>query len=581
MKREIHSNFFQRTLVLILSCIALSAVAQVPSDLMRNCNQWKITYPTGSEDKTLCNEPNNEYFKVNTQGDAIVFFAPIRSNNGTTPNSSYIRSELREREANGSSDIYWTTEGKHFLYVKQAITHLPINKAHLVASQIHGNKDDGIDDAMVLRLEENHLFLSFNGGVLRSDVTIKTNYTLGTVHEVIFVVDNGKHYCYYAEDDNLLSAYNKDSASSYLVRDGSNDYVMDKDYVDSYFKVGNYTQSNADKEGIDTDDPDNYGEVLVYDFKVEHTIGDVSGVELSPGSIDLGLGNNLQLTAAVSPSGAANSSVSFTSSDTSVVTVSESGLVRGKSVGEATVTVTTDQGDYTATSFIRVVPPAIGLNLALNKTSEGTGTHDGENEVANLVDGQADTRWSVSGYPQFAMIDLGAVYTLSRTEVVCYKDRAYQYTISVAKSEDGAYTEIVDRSENTTISMNSNPLVDLFSGIEGRFVKIEVTGADVYKGSWVSLAELRVFGEQTAGYTKILKERNEVNLWPNPVIDKLRVNAAVEFKTIEIYNMKGVLVTKQSLSSRNSIDVSSLSSGIYVARITGDRGTKRIRFIKG
>ncbi|RED96601.1 polysaccharide lyase family 7 protein [Marinoscillum furvescens] len=244
--------------------------ASVPSDLMDNCNQWKITYPDGTEDKTLCNEPNNEYFFVNGTGDGIVFKAPIRSNNGTTPNSSYVRSELRERKPDGSSDVYWTTSGTHVVYVKQAITHLPMNKNHLVATQIHGNKSEGIDDAMVLRLEGSHLFLSFNGGQLRSDHTIKTNYSLGTTHEVIFEVINGKHYCYYSEDGNLKNAYANGSASSYLVKDGSNNHVMDRSYGDAYFKVGNYTQSNADREGSDTDNPNNYGEVVVYDFYVSH-----------------------------------------------------------------------------------------------------------------------------------------------------------------------------------------------------------------------------------------------------------------------------------------------------------------------
>lgn len=240
-----------------------------PSDLMRNYMQWKITYPDGVEDKTLFEE-TNEYFYVNDTKDGIVFRSPIRSDNGSTPNSNYIRSELRERKEDGSSDIYWTTTGTHVVYSKQAITHLPIVKDELVATQIHGNKADGIDDAMVLRLEGSHLFLSFNGGKLRSDLTVKTDYSLGSVHEVIFEVINGKHYVYYSEDGNLASAYASGSASSYLVKDGSNSYVMDLDYDQSYFKIGNYTQSNPDKEGGYTDDPNNYGEVVVYDFWVQH-----------------------------------------------------------------------------------------------------------------------------------------------------------------------------------------------------------------------------------------------------------------------------------------------------------------------
>ncbi len=243
--------------------------AQYPSDLMDNYNQWKITYPDGVEDKTLYQE-SNEYFYVNDDGNGIVFYAPIRDGNGTTPNSSYIRSELREREPDGSKDIYWTTDGKHVVYAKQAITHLPIVKPHLVATQIHGNKDAGIDDAMVLRLEDDHLFLSFNGGKLRSDLTVKNGYRLGTVHEIIFEVIDGKHYAYYSEDGNLAQAYANGNASQYLVKDGSNSVVMDRDYGEAYFKIGNYTQSNADREGSYTGAPDNYGEVIVYDFWVSH-----------------------------------------------------------------------------------------------------------------------------------------------------------------------------------------------------------------------------------------------------------------------------------------------------------------------
>jgi len=244
--------------------------ASIPADLMRNCEQWKITYPDGEEVKKLCSEKNNEYFYVNDDKNAIVFYAPIRSNNGTTPNSDNIRSELRERTEDGNNDVEWTTSGSHMLYVKQAITHLPIVKPKLVASQIHGDKEAGIDDAMVLRLEGSHLFLSFNGNNLRSNLTIKTDYTLGTIHEVIFLVIDGKHYCYYSEDGNLASAFANKTASKYLVKDGNNSYVMDIDYDQAYFKVGNYTQSNATKEGDYTDDPNNYGEVVVYDFNVEH-----------------------------------------------------------------------------------------------------------------------------------------------------------------------------------------------------------------------------------------------------------------------------------------------------------------------
>lgn len=529
-------QFIKRLFVLFVVFIYSSQqlVSQVPSDLMNNCKQWKITYPTGEEDKTLCGEPNNEYFLVNDTKDAIVFRVPIRSNNGSTPNSDYIRSELRERVQDGSVDIYWTTEGSHMVYVKQAITHLPIKKPHLVATQIHGDKEAGIDDSMVMRLEDRHLFLSFNGGKLRSDLTINSNYSLGTIHEVIFLVVNGKHYCYYSEDGNLLAAYNNNNASSYLIKDGANDFVMDLNYDKSYFKIGNYTQSNPDKEGDETDKVDNYGEVLVYDFSVVHDEVSVTGVTVSPSSVDLLLNSTKELSASVSPVSASNIGVTYSSSNPSVATVHNlSGLVTAVSIGKATITVTTEEGGFTDVCEITVVAPSEGNNLALNKPVSSTGIHDGTYVVENLVDGSTATKWSVSGFPQTALIDLGAEYTLKRSELVCHNDRDYQFTVSISKTEDGNYTQVVDRSNNSTSGSISNPIINDFNYDKGRYVKLTVTGAATYDGSWMSLSEFRIFGTSSSGNTDMLDDDadgvlNSVDKCANtPVGAKVDANGCV------------------------------------------------------
>ncbi|CDF80366.1 alginate lyase (PL6/PL7/CBM32) [Formosa agariphila KMM 3901] len=558
-----------------------SGNAGIPSDLMENCNQWKITYPTGEEDKTLCDEQGNEFFYVNDEGNAIVFRAPVRSDNGTTPNSDNIRSELREREEDGSKDVYWTTEGTHELYVKQAITHLPINKSHLVATQIHGDKAAGIDDSMVMRLEGSHLFLSFNGGKLRSNVTITQNYNLGDVHEVIFKVVDGKHYCYYAEDGNLKNAYDSGNASQYLVRADGNDYVMDINYNQSYFKVGNYTQSNPEEEGDDTDDPDNYGEVLVYDFSVSHGEGgeeptdpiDVTGVAFSSSSASISVGGAQALNADVSPLNASNQDVSYSSSNTSVATVNSSGVVTAVSEGNATITVTTEDGDFTDTISITVTEPSNDTNLALNKSASGTGTADGNHTVANLVDGDTGTRWSVSGMPQSATIDLGATFTLGSTELVCYSDRAYQYTISVSSSENGSFTEVVNRSSNSTSGSVSSPISDAFDSVEARFVKINVTGAASYDGSWVSLLELRVFAGENApsaiAVTSVALSSSNISLDAN-VTEQLSATVSPSDATNQAVTYSS---SNTSVATVNSTGlVTALSEGSATITVTTEDG---------
>ncbi|WP_317133618.1 polysaccharide lyase family 7 protein [Flavicella sediminum] len=568
MKNSI-SNYlrFYAFFILVASTIT-PALSQVPSDFMENCQQWKITYPTGTEDKTLCNEPNNEFFYVNEANTAIVFRAPIRNDNGTTPNSSNIRSELRERKPDGSADVYWTTEGTHSVYVKQAITHLPINKSQLVATQIHGNKEDGIDDSMVMRLEDTHLFLSFNGGKLRSNITIKSNYVLGTIHEVIFLVVDDKHYCYYAEDGNLFNAYNNGTAEAYLIKDGDNDFVMDLNYDQSYFKIGNYTQSNANAEGTDTDNPNNYGEVLVYDFSVQHGIQNVSGVSLAPNTANLSLGNSLQLTPSIRPASATNLGVSYSTSDASIATVNETGLVTGLAKGTATITVTTNDGGFTASSNITIIAAASGPNLALHAATTGTGTADGENIVSNLVDDETDTRWSVSGFPQTATINLGTVYSLGRTELVCYSDRAYQFTVSAATTENGPYTELVNRIENTTPGTSENPIIDIFSAVDAQFLKITTTGAATYSGSWVSLAEFRVFASEALSIDTYQDVTENTLLWPNPASNFVKLKNFQNFEFLEIYNQLGTLISSQPLETE-TIAISNLNSGLYLFKFIG------------
>lgn len=252
---------------------------------------------------------------------------------------------------------------------------------------------------------------------------------------------------------------------------------------------GNYTLSAkaTDNEGVSRTS-------LGVDISVSVQV-DVTGVNLVEVGGDIAIGGTLQLEAVISPANATNQNVSFESDDTNIATVSENGLVTGVSKGTATITVTTDEGGFTDSIVINVTAPSTDFNWALNQIVSATGTPDGANVPANLVDGDVVSRWSVSDFPQSATVDLGAVITINQIEIICFEGRAYQYIIEGAITESGTYTIIVDRSNNTAPGTATTPIINVVDGIAARYVKITVSGADVYTGPWVSLTELRVFGD--------------------------------------------------------------------------------------
>jgi formylglycine-generating enzyme len=80
----------------------------------------------------------------------------------------------------------------------------------------------------------------------------------------------------------------------------------------------------------------------------------VTGITLNKTAVSIIKENTIQLTATVSPSNAANTEIAWASSNSAVATVSTSGLVTGVASGSATITVTTDDGGYTAKCTVTV-----------------------------------------------------------------------------------------------------------------------------------------------------------------------------------------------------------------------------------
>lgn len=132
-------------------------------------------------------------------------------------------------------------------------------------------------------------------------------------------------------------------------------------------------------------------------YKLEETsVVNVTDVTLNNTSLSIVYGNiDSSLEATVKPADATNKAISWSSSNESVATVDESGIVTAYAVGTATITVTTEDQGETATCEVTVTPDMTKPDLVTEVFKETFGKVTGS-AIANVelfdVSG-----WTLSG----------------------------------------------------------------------------------------------------------------------------------------------------------------------------------------
>jgi len=104
-------------------------------------------------------------------------------------------------------------------------------------------------------------------------------------------------------------------------------------------------------------------------------------------------------------------------------------------------------------------------------------------------------------------------------------------------------------------------------------------------GSGLAFANDGVFGEWTSGgidelvYSLVCEELGVSDLssfdfayYPNPVRDVLNITSQKAVESVEVYNLTGQKVINESKVNQGQIDVSKLSAGTYVFRVTLEEG---------
>ena len=177
----------------------------------------------------------------------------------------------------------------------------------------------------------------------------------------------------------------------------------------------------------------------------------------------------------------------------------------------------------------------------------------------NLIDNNLadDARWSVQEYPQSVVIDYGSPQSFTNAQLHTYQGRAYQYTISISNNSQSGFKEVVNRSNN---SGTEQPFEDTFLPTEGRYVKLTVTGATNYNGSWISINEL-IMSSNTLSVNPI----NAAKIWkvfPNPSSNG--VFTLTRQANWILYDIRGVQILK---GDSGHLNVSGFAKGMYLLKI--------------
>jgi len=206
-----------------------------------------------------------------------------------------------------------------------------------------------------------------------------------------------------------------------------------------------------------------------------------------------------------------------------------------------------------------------------------TGSPTGE-AYTNLIDNNVNTKYLTFNPSAWIQYQAPSSYVVKG------------YTISSANDapERDPLNWTLQGSTNgsswTTIDTRANE--DFPGRLQKRIFKFTNTTAYQYyrfnlsnnSGTILQLAEIELFGDpSTPAASKIISNKNETYIYPNPVSGQLYVGGLTGTVYLEVYNSIGQC---KLTSAKSSVDVTSLEPGVYFLKVKSGENTGTYKFIK-
>jgi hypothetical protein len=252
----------------------------------------------------------------------------------------------------------------------------------------------------------------------------------------------------------------------------------------------------------------------------------VTGVSISPSSLNLEVGSSASLTANVMPANATNNNVTWTSSHPSIASINHSGQVTALAAGSGTITVTTSEGGLTDTISFTVIEQS--LPPETNNFSFGP---TGNAEWANISGfakyftsaygiSNASTEGTLKSTNILKDIPLGSIFTINIAAATNSASSKAQVTI-YGLTKDGSRIPNVSSSFQTANfststesilrnhALNNPGILSLSASMNAKIYALELIIASA--SSKTLLAEISVSYSYNSAENQALAFANYVN----------------------------------------------------------------------
>ena len=335
----------------------------------------------------------------------------------------------------------------------------------------------------------------------------------------------------------------------------------------------------------------------------------VTGVILNNSTLTLAVGESEQLIHNIEPANATNKNVIWDASNEAIVTVSD-GMVTAMAVGNATVTVVTDYGKFSAACDVTVTPATIPVTgVHLNNSALTLTVGESEQLIHNVEPANATNKnitWS-SANEDIAKVENGLVTAVSAGET----------TIAVI-ADDGGFTSacVVTVTAATIpvtgVSLSHTALSHTKGDTKTLIATVVPDNATNKNVTWKSSNETIVtvsdgtITAKAAGSASITATTEDggftasctvtvtpvtnaetidkplAKLYPNPTDGRFILHFETQgTHSITIATMSGAILLRQTVNDRMvQMDISSYPAGIYLVMIDDGKRQSIIKAVK-